>query len=180
MSENTTVKVTTGAGVLYVQILPAERRSYYLGGREVEELQPRLRVGTDPEFKADAELGHVKIRGRKYAIEHVVKRTTYYTDAGAIKAWRSEASYRGGFRNDKGQRVGYETKARDVLAKTQEDVIEFFTATHPEYERESTRLLLERDRDNHLAQKRRLELEADQHDIEAAQLQKQIDDLLAA
>ena len=180
MSESMTTEVTVTAGTFYVRVLAAERRSYYAEGRQVEEIQPRVQISTDPEFQSDTDLGHMKIRGRKYAIEHIMKRVTYYPQGEPMQVWQSEASYRGGFRNDKGQRVNRETKAYDALSAAEKDAVEFFTVTHPEFERESTRLLLERDRDNHLAQKRHLELEADQHDIKAAQLQKQIDDLLAA
>lgn len=179
MTELTTTEITVAAGTFYVRVLPAERTNYYHDGEYVEEIQPRVQISTDPEFKADTDLGHVKIRGRKYAIEHVMKRVLYFIDGAMTPTWTSETSHRGGYRNDKGQKVSLEAKAWDVLHQAEKDAIEFFTVTHPEFERESTRLLFERERDNHLSRKRHLELEADQEDIQAARWQKRLDDLLA-
>ncbi|MEV5330833.1 hypothetical protein [Streptomyces werraensis] len=170
----------TVAGTFYARPLSAERRTYYSGGEYVEEIQPRVWLATDPEFKADTDLGHLKIRGRKYAIANVMKLSDVWTGERMEKRWQSEASYGGGFRNDKGQKVGYDTKAYDALRQAELDAIELYAVTFPEWERESARLLFERERDHHLSKKRNLLQDANREDVEAARWQKRLDDLLAA
>ncbi|MEU4984878.1 hypothetical protein [Streptomyces sp. NPDC021969] len=180
MSESSTYHVQVAAGEFYIRILAAERKSYYSGGRSREEIQPRAQISTDPEFKADTNLGAVKIRGRKYAVEHVLKRVQGFRNDEPHIYWHGETSYQGGYRNDKGRQVSQEAQAWDVLHAAERDAVEFFAVINPDWERESTRLLFERERDNHLHRKRQAELEADQEDIKAAQWQKRIEDLIGA
>lgn len=181
MSERETRKVETEAGTFYVRVLAAERKTYYSDGQNREEIQPRAWVSTDPKFESNVELGYVKIRGRKYSVEHTVKRVPGWSGEHESREpyWQTEPSYRGGYRNDKRGPVSYDAKAYGLLRDMESAALDRFAEEHPDWARESTRLLFERERDNHLSKKRRLELEADQEDIEAARWQKRLDDLLA-
>ncbi|AUG87257.1 hypothetical protein KGG77_gp11 [Streptomyces phage Omar] len=181
MSEYETHKVETEAGTFYVRVLAAERKTYYSGGAHREEIQPRAWISTDPEFESNVELGHVKIRGRKYSVEHMVKRMPGWSNEYETREpyWQTESSYRGGYRNDKRGPVSYEAKAYDQLRGMESAALDRFAEQHPDWVRESTRRLFEQERDNHLRKKRSLELEADHEDIEAARWQKRLDDLLA-
>ncbi|MGW7434700.1 hypothetical protein [Streptomyces sp. NPDC054849] len=175
-------------GTIHIKVLMAERKTYtnWDGNerREVEELQARAWVSTDPEFKSDTDLGFVKIRGRKYAIEHVIKRLPegrgYLDRHGIAMKWQSEASYRGGYRNDRGSQVSYDAKAYGQLGEIEREALNQFEKDNPMWITDSIRLLFEYER-NHLEGKaKRKRDEAKQHEAEAAKWQARIDELLAA
>jgi hypothetical protein len=175
-------EVETGSGKFYVQILDAKRKTYIsLAGDQsvpTEEITGRVWVATDPEFKGEVGLGFVTIRGRKYTIEHIVHRVALAH--GRTDPWHTESSWRGGYRNEKGQQVSYDTASYGVLGGYLREALDKFHQEHPEWEKESIRLLFERKRNSHASKARELVLEADQEDIKAAQWQKRLDDLLAS
>ncbi|MEX1655544.1 hypothetical protein ABZ960_20580 [Streptomyces pseudovenezuelae] len=184
MSEYETHEVETEAGKFYIRILAAERRTYgggWRGENATEEIKGRVWLSTDPEFKGDAELGHIKIRGRKYTIDHFLQKFPKgqgRLDEGKFEFnWSGETSFGGPYRNEKGQQVNRDAKAYDTLHDLEREALDKFAKDHPDWEKESTLRLFRQTRDNHLSKKRSLELEADQEDIKAALWQKRIDDL---
>jgi hypothetical protein len=184
--ERETFEYKIADGKVYIQIRQAERRTYtdYSSGKgdEKEEIQPRVWISTDPEFKADTDLGYVKVRGRKYAIEHTVKRLP---DGEArlgrigITHWQSETSYRGGYRNDRGGPVSYEAKAYDSLHEIEREALDRFHEEHPEWVTESARLYFEYEVDRHRSKAKRLRQEAHTNEGKANDWQKRIDELAA-
>jgi hypothetical protein len=178
-------EVEVSAGKLYVMVLSAERRTYgggWRGETSTEEIKGRVWLATDPEFKGDVELGYVKVRGRKYTIEHPIQRlpegqARINHETGITWRWNSESSYMGGFRNDKHQQVSFQSKAWDSLGAIEREALDKFAEEHPEWEQESSRLLFERERDHFIDKARKLTVEADQADIQAALWQKRIDDM---
>ncbi|MFF7252426.1 hypothetical protein [Streptomyces microflavus] len=157
-------------GKVYIQIRQAERRTYsQFNGRTsspAEEIQGRVWVSTDPQFEGDTNLGFVKVRGRKYAIEHVVKRLRNgegrlsLSEQRLTMHWSSESSYRGGYRNDQGGRVKYEAKAYDALGVIEREALDRFETEHPDWQLDSARYLFEYERDLALRKARSLREEA--------------------
>lgn len=182
MSEHETHKVETEAGTFYVRVLAGERKTYYSGGEHREEIQPRAWISTDPEFESNVELGYVKIRGRKYSIEHTVKRMPGWSNEHETREpyWQTESSYRGGYRNDKRGPVSYEAKAYSQLREMESAALDRFAEEHPDWARESARRLFERERDHLLSKAETARREAARHEIEAADWQVRIDQLAAA
>ncbi|MEU5403739.1 hypothetical protein ABZ348_31145 [Streptomyces sp. NPDC005963] len=184
MSENesTVYEYDTAGGKLYIKVRPAERRTYtdYSSDRggPGEQIQPRLEIGTDPEFKAEVERGFVKVRGRKYATQNLVK---YLPNSlGAQRGgspWSRESSYSGGFRNDRGGQVAYQAKAWDSLREIERDVLDRFHEEHPEWEVESARLYFAYEVSDHLYKAQRLRGEADENERKANEWQARLDEL---
>lgn len=182
MSEHTTHKVETEAGTFYVRILAAKRGTYYQDGQTVEEITPRARISTDPTFESDVELGYVKIRGRKYSIEHTVKRMRGWETEHESREpyWQTETGYRSGYRNDKGNLVSYEAKAYGQLRDMESAALDRFVEEHSDWVRESTRRLFEQERNHLLSKAETARQEAAKHEIEASKWQARIDELVAA
>ncbi|WJN62605.1 hypothetical protein [Streptomyces phage phiScoe1] len=188
--EQKTHEVETEAGKFYIRILAAERRTFSQFDRDTgesipaEEVQARVWLATDPEFTGNSTLGHVKIRGRKYTIDHQLRRIPEgkgYLDDGKFEfRWSGETSYGGPYRNEHGKPVGYDAKAWDTLHDAERVALDKFAQEYPEWEKESTLRLFERERAHHASKSRSLIVEADQEDIKAALWQKRIDDLIAA
>ncbi|MEU9795036.1 hypothetical protein AB0E27_31330 [Streptomyces sparsogenes] len=187
-NEFETHEIETDAGKFYVRILAAERQTFSSFNRDTgestptEEIQGRVWLATDPEFKGDVDLGHVKIRGRKYTIEHLSTRLSkgrLHARRGVILHWSAERSYRGGYRNDRGTQVDYHLKAWDVLQEMEEAALDKFEQEHPEWQRESTLRLFERERNHHLNNKQRRERQVAEEAAKAAEWQKRIDELEA-
>ncbi|MGW1040015.1 hypothetical protein [Streptomyces sp. NPDC002547] len=189
IEERTTYDYEIADGKVYIQILAAERRTYHQhddkqgGSVQVEEIQPRVWISTDPEFKADTELGFVKLRGRKYGIEYMVKRLDdsrgHLDRHGLTMRWQEESSYRGGYRNDRGSQVSYDAKAWGALREIEHQALNRFEKEHPEWQMESTLRLFTQQRDSHLDKAERLRKEASGEDRKAADWQKRIDALTA-
>ncbi|QPB09894.1 hypothetical protein KGG73_gp60 [Streptomyces phage Sentinel] len=182
-------EIETEAGKFYIMVLAAQRKTYSHWDRDAdrtipsEDLIPRVWLATDPQLDGKAELGAIKIRGRKYTIDHQLARLPkgrgYLTEGRFEFNWSSESSYGGPYRNEQRKTLEFRTKTYDVLYDLEREALDKFAKDYPEWETESIRLLFERERDNHAAKSRQLLVEADQHDIKAAQWQKRIDDLAA-
>ncbi|MDX3525099.1 hypothetical protein P1P75_01200 [Streptomyces sp. ID05-39B] len=177
--ERETYEYEAAGGKLYLRIETAERRTYNSysetdGRLWVEELQPRVYVVTDPEFKGDVSLGFVKVRGRKYTIERMIKRlqhpTTFRRGSEEVTHWTYEtASYWGGFRNDRSQRVNYDAKAWGSLTDIEHEVLDRFHEEHPEWVTESIGRLFTYERDSHASKAEALRKEAVAEDRKAAE-----------
>ncbi|MFF3249707.1 hypothetical protein ACFYWP_01535 [Actinacidiphila glaucinigra] len=172
---------------LYITILAAEIKTYsQWDGREsvqVEEIVPRLWVSTDPKFKGEVDLGYVKVRGRKYGIEYMVKRLPdnrgHLDRHGIAMRWQEESSYRGGYRNDRGSQVSYDAKAWGTLREIEHQALDLFEKQHPEWQAESKRRKFEYERQSHLDKAERLRLEIGGLNAAANSWQKRIDELAA-
>ncbi|QNE75302.1 hypothetical protein F0344_12360 [Streptomyces finlayi] len=171
-------------GKVYIQIRQAERKTYtQYNGRSsspAEEIQGRVWISTDPQFEGDTNLGFVKVRGRKYAIEHVVKRLRdgegrlSLSEKRLTMHWSTESSYRGGYRNDQGGRVKYEAKAYGVLGEIEREALNRFEADHPDWQLVSARYLFENERDRALSKARSLREEAAKEEHRARQWEARI------
>ncbi|WP_432006331.1 hypothetical protein [Streptomyces parvus] len=180
--EKKTYEIETEGGKFYVQILAADRdaRFHWEGDKRVEQetIKGRVQVATDAEFEGRVTHGSVKVRGRSYATWHAVEKLPEVQAARrGGDPWLSEPTYSGGFRNDRGQQVKLDAKAWNALYAMERGALNKFAEENPDWERESARLLFEGKRASALAEKRRLELAADQEDIEAAVWLKRIEDL---
>ncbi|WP_438470746.1 hypothetical protein [Streptomyces asiaticus] len=172
-------------GKVYIRILMAERKvSQRWDGEDCvhhEDIQGRVRISTDPEWQADTELGYVKVRGRKYGIEHIVKRIPEeYVKPdrlGREQRWQTESSYRSGYRNDRGSQVSYQAKAWDSLRDIETEALELFEKHNPDWAKTSTRKLFEYERNDHTTKAARLRKEAEENDRKAAEWQARIDEL---
>ncbi|KQX37009.1 hypothetical protein ASD97_09985 [Streptomyces sp. Root63] len=168
-------------GQFHVKILAAKRKmnSTYTGWKTewVEELRARVKLATDPEFEGRVSHGFVKVRGRKYAAEHTVIRLGADGYLGQPQTWERESTYGGRTRNEQGQGISYETKAYESIREIEFEVLDRFEKDHPDWARESYRLLFEQHRDNKQSEAKRLRQEATSADREARDWQKRIDDL---
>ncbi|MFE9254058.1 hypothetical protein [Streptomyces sp. NPDC006879] len=169
-----------GDGTMYVVIVSAHREHDW---RRNEVIQPRVLIGTDPEFKAETELGHVKIRGRKYAVEHTYKRLPdnegRLTQHGVTMQWTTDTrTYNRGFRNDKGKQIDWDSKAHGVLTEWEIEVLRRFEEDVPDWQTQSI-LRFEQERDGHDSNARRLREQVAKEEIEAAKWQARIDELTA-
>ncbi|MDG4783273.1 hypothetical protein O7614_26795 [Micromonospora sp. WMMD961] len=133
-------------GTVWVEVKPAkvetfgygpERRTVYLG---------RLEVSSDPEPGSGEPYGYVKVRGRKYRIwtQSLRHDAAGWSDEPLRWVSATDELYRGGFRNDRDAKVGYDTKAYDSLREIERQALEAFDKAHPGWERESERLKVAR------------------------------------
>lgn len=179
MNEQKTYEVETESGKFYIRIMAAERKTYsrFDGDTRVpgEDLNGRLWISTDPDFNGEVEGGHVKIRGRKYAIEQFAQRLP--ESAHYPSRWSSESSIQGGFRNDQGRKVKYEAKAYDVLGDIRDQVLDKFAAENPDWQRESARRLFRREAEHHRYKADSHRRDAAAEDRKAAEWQARIDGL---
>ncbi|MEU6056961.1 hypothetical protein [Streptomyces sp. NPDC047097] len=175
------------SGKVFIEVISADRRTFtdYSTGSGVpgEAIEPRVRLSTDPEFKGDVDLGFVKVRGRKYAIENYVKRLPEghgilrLNQSGIEMRWSSEPSYSGGFRNDRGSRVAYQAKAYDALSEIERQALDRFHEEHPEWVVESTRQLFQYQVSRYANDARRRLEEAEKANAKAAKWQARISGL---
>ncbi|MFI5863537.1 hypothetical protein [Streptomyces sp. NPDC051546] len=185
MSNEPEFEIKHADTTFYLRILMAERKTYgggWNGEKVTEEIGGRVQISTDPNWKGDTDLGFVKVRGRKYGIEHIMKRlpadqSRLRLHGGRMSRWTSESSYSGGYRNDQGQRVKYEAKAYDSLSEFEDDVLTQFEKDNPDWQRVSIRRLFEGERDSQISKADKLRSEAKEADIKAAEWQKRIDEL---
>ncbi|MEU0674496.1 hypothetical protein ABZ330_16675 [Streptomyces sp. NPDC006172] len=166
-------EIDTDFGKLYIQILQAQLGTVYREDVLVEEIKPRVWVATDPQFKGEAELGHLKIRGRAWTISHQVQRLT------DSERWSSEPTYDGPYRNEKGKQVEYRTKTYDLLYGLEREALDRFAKEHPYWEIESLRQRLEYNRNHELGQAKSLAKELTEAEARAANWQARIDELTA-
>ncbi|MGW5130855.1 hypothetical protein [Streptomyces sp. NPDC004135] len=174
-------------GTMYVLIHQAKRKietDWENGNQKVEKIFPRVMIATDLEFKAEVDLGYVKIRGRKYATEHTYERLDdgqgKLDRHGIVMRWTTDHThYNRGYRNDRGKQIEFDAKAYGTLRDLEVEVLRRFEKEHPEWKTESTRLLFEWERDNHATKARDLRKRAEGHDTEAAKWQARIDELTA-
>lgn len=178
MAERKTYEIETEAGKFYIQVFAANRRTYapWNGGAShtVEDINGRVRLSTDPQFEGKVSLGHIKIRGRKYTIEH------FLTWSPESQGWANESQWRGPYCNDKDQQISHNAKAWDTLYDLEREALAKFAQEYPEWERESTRLLFESERDSYQRKAAAARKEAAEHDAAAAKWQARIDQLAAA
>lgn len=170
-------EVETQAGKFYIQILGAELNTVNRWSDDeraygpVEEIKPRVWLATDPQFKGDAELGHLVIRGRQFTINHQLRRV--------YDGWQGEPAYDGPYRNGKGKQVDFRSKTYDVLYDLEREALAQFAKDHPEWETESLRQRFEWNRDNDLDKAKRLAKEAADAEARATKWQARIDELTA-
>lgn len=185
MSNEPEFEIAYADTTFYLRILMAERKTYgggWRGEKVTEEIGGRVQISTDPDWKGDTDLGFVKVRGRKYGIEHVMKRLPedqlrLRLNGGRISRWTSETSYSGGYRNDQGQGVKYEAKAYDSLFEIEKAVLTQFEKDNPDWQRVSIRRLFESERNHQNGKAQKLRSEAEDADTKAAEWQKRIDGL---
>lgn len=182
MSEKKPYEVETKAGKFYVQIASAERKTYTsLDGASVEEIRGRVRLSTDPEFEGDTKLGHLAIRGRKYAIDHYLvkypKGLGYRGEDDFKFLWSNEAQWGGPYYTEKGQQVSRNAKAWDTLYALEREALDQFATENPDWERESTLRLFEYERDHHVYKLRNYEMDAQRERVRVAEWQARIDQL---
>jgi hypothetical protein len=170
-------EVEIESGTLYIQILRAERKTYsggFSGREDTEEIQGRVWLATDPQFEGDPALGFVKVRGRKYTIDYQVKKVRAPKPE---HTWTRESNYTGGYRNEKKQPVDYQAKAWDSLDGMLHEALDKFAAEHPEWVKESTRLLFESEVAKNVYKATELRKEADKHNAEAEKWRRRLDEL---
>ncbi|WP_436739952.1 hypothetical protein [Streptomyces sp. BBFR102] len=172
MIEYTTHEVETETGKYYVRILAAERKTYTTEGGPGEDLIPRVQLSTDPKFGDDLTLDHVKVRGRKYAIEE------YLTYNRTRKTWHFESSYRGSFRSaPQGKKVDFRAKTWDVLRVYVEEALAEFAKQYPDFERESIAQLFQYKVSHHQSKAESLRREARGRDAQADEWQARLDEM---
>lgn len=182
-NDRKTYEVEVEGDKFYIQILAAERKTYGSGWRgdgETEVITGRVRVATDAKFEGRVGNGLVKVRGRAYAMEHTVSVASEAQVRYSGDKWSNEPTYRGGYRNDKNQQVKYEAKAYGVLRTMEHVALDKFDEENPDWERESTRLLFERERDNHRHTAALRRDEAAAEDRKAAVWTDRLNELLGA
>ncbi|MFD7259345.1 hypothetical protein [Streptomyces sp. NPDC059874] len=189
MSNEPEFEIKFADTTFYLRILTAERKTYgggWRGEKVTEEISGRVQISTDPDWKGDTDFGFVKVRGRKYGIEHTMtrlaedeydRRLSVHLEGSRISQWTSLSRYSGGYRNDQGQSVKYEAKAYNSLFEIEKDVLTQFEKDNPDWQRVSIRRLFEYERDRKAGEARQLRLEADENDVKAAEWQKRIDRL---
>ncbi|MCY0933658.1 hypothetical protein [Streptomyces sp. H34-S4] len=186
MSNEPEFEIKHADTTFYLRILHAERKTYgggYRGEKATEEICGRVQISTDPQWKADTDLGFVKVRGRKYAIEHIQKRTvegeSRLTRSGIFSNWDYEPGYLGGYRNDRGGQVDYSAKAWDSLKEIERDVLDQFEKENPDWQTTSIRQLFEYERDHLLSKAERKRKDAHEAERLAATWQARLDELAA-
>lgn len=181
-------KIETAAGTFYVMVLTAHlsnvsRFDEQQNSHLVEECRPRVWIATDPEFKGDATLGHIKIRGRKYTIDHQVQQLPEGIGSlveGKVEfTWNNEPMWGGPYRNESGTEVSFRSKTYDVLYDLEREALDQFAKEYPEWVTESKRLRMEHNRDHEASKAAGLRKEAEQAEQKAAQWQARIDALAA-
>ncbi|MFJ6680561.1 hypothetical protein [Streptomyces werraensis] len=176
MSEYETHKVETETGTYYIRILAAEHKTYSRHRRNEstpgEDLNPRVLLSTDPDFEDNLDGDHVKVRGRKYAIEEYL---TYNRDR---KTWHHESSYRGSFVSaPRGKKVDYMSKTWDVLRGYVDQALAKFAEQYPDFERESIAQLFRYMVSHHQSKAESLRRDARGEDAQAAEWQARLDEL---
>jgi hypothetical protein len=174
-------------GKMFVLIQQAKQKietDWENGNQKVERIIPRVMIATDLEFKAEVDLGYVKIRGRKYASEHTYERLDddhgKLDRHGIVMRWTADYThYNRGYRNDRGKQIDFEAKAYGTLRGLEVEALKRFEAEHSEWKTESTRLLFQWERDNHAGKARDLRKRAEDSDAEAAKWQARLDELTA-
>lgn len=169
--ETTPVTIDTPYGVLYVAVMDAMEDSFHDSERgNVTELRPRLRVASDPTFKADPDhADHWTIRRRAYALHHTVYLWDRRKHDGGL--WHRESSpYRGGFRNDRRDQVGFWTATYDLMDAALSTALDTFAAKHEGWEELSRYLLLKYKHDREVSQAESLWKEAGEHAAKAVDL----------
>ncbi|MET9861990.1 hypothetical protein ABZY93_22260 [Streptomyces smyrnaeus] len=170
-------------GKVYIKILMAER---WTGKRwrgddyvQAEEILGRVQLATSPEWSTDIGLGFVKVRGRRYGIENILRHETqeHWDRDDKPRPWRHESSYFGGYRNDRGGRVSFDAKAWDALEQIERDALAAFEKAHPDWEKDSARKRFEYERDRAFIKASEARAEAEKADRKGAEWQKRIDEM---
>ncbi|MGW6600575.1 hypothetical protein [Streptomyces sp. NPDC055036] len=181
MSEEPEFEYEIAGGKVYIRVLMAERKVFQRWDGDAslpaEEIQPRVHVSTDPEWKGNVDLGFVKVRGRKYGIEQISKRLPDTDRPDSDDRWSHERSYFGGYRNDRGGSVDYRAKAWDSLEGIEREALDRFHEERPKWVKDSTRKLFEYERNHLTSEAKAKRKEADEADEKAAKWQARIDEL---
>lgn len=161
-------------GAIYIKILAADRKLHggdYYGNGATEELKGRVYVSTSAEFKSDTELGFVKVRGRKYAMELTLARRPQKQVCedyrGRLILWDKDRSYTGDYRSEAKRQVDYSAKAYNALDLIRDEALALFEKDHPDWVKESTLLLFKSERDHHEHKARGLQKEAQEEQSKA-------------
>lgn len=179
--ETTPITFETKYGTLYVAVMAAREDSYHDRDRgNVIELRPRVRVASDPTFKADPKHEqHWTIRRRAYAVHqtfYLWDRTMHGGDL-----WHKEsAPYPGGYIDDRGGSVDFRTATWDLMDETVRAVLVEFHARFTGWEELSRYLLLKYKHDSEASKAEYLRAQANKHEAEAMKLAGDMAPVLSA
>lgn len=181
--ESKPFELETPLGKLYVSVIDASEYHYYRTGHgKVTELRPRVRVGTDPAFETDHTSGaqHWTIRRRAYTVH----RTFYFNDLSHIEysngangdRWHKEsAPHQGGYRNDRGGQVEFDTATYNQINDAVITALDKFAEGNPQWADMSVLLLLRIKRNRELSKAAQAHKEAEAAEAEASKLAADMD-----
>jgi len=167
----TPLRYDTPHGTLYLAVTTAMPDNFHeVDGRgDVTELRPRVHVATNPDFEANPNHpDHWTIRRRAYALAA----TFYLHDLSHVRysngytggRWHtnSRTGLAGGYVNDRGNKVEYQSATYDLMDKAVTDTLDAFHAEHPQWVELSIYLRLAADHDSAMKEADRLRKEADE------------------